>query len=656
MAGRIVTEHAVFLSTVPAGRDDRRLALAVVVVSLLIFLGLAPFARQPLPPVWPFVPIYESALVISDLITAAILLIQFNILRSRALLALASGYLFTAMMAIAHALTFPGLFAPTGLLGAGPHSTAWLYVFWHGGFPLAVIAYALLKRRNDAMGPSGRSVRGAVVACIGAVVAAAVGLTLLATAGQALLPDIMAGNSNTAALTVVVSAGWMLALVALLLLLWLRRPHTVLDLWLMVVMCAWLFDVALSAILNGARFDLGFYAGRAYGLMAGSFVLLVLLTETGALYAQLAILFEAEHQERRREAEERRRIFETSLDLILVTDRKGNLVRVSPSSLAIIGYCPEDMIGRNAVDFIHAGDLDATRNEMRLARHGKQMRNFATRYLHKDGRIVTLAWSGVWSEPEQRHFFIGRDVTEQKRTERMKDEFIATVSHELRTPVTTIAGPLGLLLGGAAGELADPVKRLVAMAHQNSRRLAHLVSDILEIENIESGKMAIDFRRVDVKRLIELAVEANRPLAEQFGVPVRLDPTVVEAAGAAVHSDGDRLMQVLVNLLSNAVKFSPRGEEAVVSVETRDTHVRIAVHDHGPGIADEFKLLIFEKFAQIDATDARQKGGTGLGLSIVRQTMARLGGSVDHVAAASGGSVFYIDVPRWDAASVAEPA
>ena len=120
-------DDQVFLSTVPAGPAERRLALAVGLVSVLIFAALAPFARVPLAKIWAFIPVYESALVTNDLITAVLLFGQFGILGSRALLVLASGYLFTALMTVAHALTFPGLFTPTGLLGAGPQSTAWLY-------------------------------------------------------------------------------------------------------------------------------------------------------------------------------------------------------------------------------------------------------------------------------------------------------------------------------------------------------------------------------------------------------------------------------------------------------------------------------------------------------------------------------------------------
>src|SRR5262245_52216463 len=143
--GRDLMEQRAFLLTVPAGRSERWLAAAVVAVSTLIFAATAPFARTQLPVVWAFIPSYQSALAINDLITAILLYAQFRSFRSRALMLLASGYLFTALMAIVHALSFPGLFAPTGLLGAGPQTTAWLYMFWHGGFPLLVIGYALLE-------------------------------------------------------------------------------------------------------------------------------------------------------------------------------------------------------------------------------------------------------------------------------------------------------------------------------------------------------------------------------------------------------------------------------------------------------------------------------------------------------------------------------
>jgi hypothetical protein len=268
-----VTERPVFPSSAPAGVNDLCLACAVALISLLIFGAAVPFARVSLIEVHAFIPIYQSALTVNDVITCVLLFAQFTIVRSRGLLVLACGYLFTAVMAAAHLLTFPGLFSNAGLLGAGPQTTAWLYMFWHGGFPLAVIAYAWLKNPNiHADFRTVSSSRSVILFGIAAVLASACALTLLATAGQAVLPPIMRGNSYTPVMMTVVSIVWLSSALALLALLASRRPYSVLDLWLMIVMWAWLLDVAMSAVFNAGRFDVGFYAGRIYGLLSATFV------------------------------------------------------------------------------------------------------------------------------------------------------------------------------------------------------------------------------------------------------------------------------------------------------------------------------------------------------------------------------------------------
>jgi len=409
----LANRQSTSLATLPASRSDYRLLLTLVGLSLIVFLVGLPFVRTPLAPVWAFIPIYQSALTISEFTTAVLLFSQFAAYRSRALLALACGYLFAAVMAIVHLLTFPDLFSPTGLLGAGPQSTAWLYMFWHAGFPLCVMLYAALKGGKP---PRSRALAWYASISTGAVVTVgvAVAVALLATVGEGSLPQIMRGDSYTSSMIVVVSTVWILSLAALLALL-VRRPHTKLDTWLMVVMCAWMLDVAMSAVFNGGRFDLGFYAGRVYGLCAATVVLVGLLFETGGLHARLARRFEAGQEALSREIEENRRIFETSLDLIMTTDGRGKILRVSPSAEGILGFDPTEMIGHNGRDFVYVKDLDAVRDEMRMARQGKFTRHFETRYVHKNGRVVSLSWSGVWSESEQRHYFIGRDMTESKR-------------------------------------------------------------------------------------------------------------------------------------------------------------------------------------------------------------------------------------------------
>jgi signal transduction histidine kinase/DNA-binding response OmpR family regulator len=299
------THHsaATWLAEAPADRDERRLALAVVLVSVALFAVAALWAKVQLPAVWAFIPIYESALVLCDLITAVLLFGQCRIARSRALLVLAGGYLFTAAATVAHALTFPGLFSATGLLGATPQTTAWIYMFWHGGFPLVVIAYVLLSGHpSDSMPAPGERMTGSVLLASALAIGATVAFTAWAVNDG--LPPIMQGNRYTPTLIFVVSTVWGLSLLAMVVLWWRRRPFSVLDLWLAVVMCAWLFDVGLAAVFNAGRFDLGFYAGRVYGLLAASFVLVRLLLENSVLHAAL----QTTHAEERRRSAELQRV------------------------------------------------------------------------------------------------------------------------------------------------------------------------------------------------------------------------------------------------------------------------------------------------------------------------------------------------------------
>ncbi|HVI88166.1 MAG TPA: MASE4 domain-containing protein, partial [Dongiaceae bacterium] len=292
-----MTEHPasqprVFLSILPARPSDRRIALAVILLGLVVFAATLPFAKTQLPRIDAFIPLYESALIITDLITAVLLFGQFSILKSRAMLVLACAYTFTGLMIVTHMLSFPGLFAEGGLFGAGPQTTAWLYMFWHGGFPLLIIAYALQPRPGEngemALAPQRAILLGILVVAL--VVAA---IALLATAGQASLPAIMSGNRYAPAMKFVIGTVWLLSFIAIAL-LWRRKPHAMLDLWLMVVLGAWLCDIGLAVVFNAGRFDLGFYVGRIFGFAATSLVLLLLLLETRALYARLARSIEAE--------------------------------------------------------------------------------------------------------------------------------------------------------------------------------------------------------------------------------------------------------------------------------------------------------------------------------------------------------------------------
>lgn len=275
------------LASAPPGRLERMVALAVVLISALTVILFTPFARTPLGEIKPFIPAYQAALMINDLITAVLLFGQFARVRSRAMLVLACGYLFNTLIIVSHTLSFPGLFAPNGLLGAGPQTTAWLYVFWHGGFALFVLAYAVLIGRDSNASQIRISSAAAILWSAASVAAAVLVLTALATAGHDFLPVVIQSNDYS----LLVSKGISPSICAIILLaigaLWPRRNHSILNLWLIVVLVAWLCDVALSAVVGSSRYDLGFYAGRLYGLLSASFLLIVLLAELNSLYAEV---------------------------------------------------------------------------------------------------------------------------------------------------------------------------------------------------------------------------------------------------------------------------------------------------------------------------------------------------------------------------------
>ncbi|MHA6844817.1 GGDEF domain-containing protein [Ralstonia syzygii] len=318
MASESLEVQPGLLLSLSPGRRTYRMARAVALLSLLVFIVVTPFAKVQLAQLPSFVPTYESALILNDLITAVLLFGQFAITRSRAMLALASGYLFTAAAATGHLLSFPGLFAPGGLLGAGPQSTAWIYMFWHAGFPLFVMAYAVLKvreeREPDRFAPYTLT-RRTTVSVIASVLGAAGACVALATAGENWLPAIMAANRYTSVMWMVAGTTWCFCVVALAV-LWRSKPHLTIDIWLMVVLCVWICDVALSAVFNHGRYDLGFYVGRIFGLSGASFILLLLLIENSVLHSRLA----AAHAELKRLAATdpltgiaNRRAFESSL-------------------------------------------------------------------------------------------------------------------------------------------------------------------------------------------------------------------------------------------------------------------------------------------------------------------------------------------------------
>jgi PAS domain S-box-containing protein len=373
-----------------------------------------------------------------------------------------------------------------------------------------------------------------------------------------------------------------------------------------------------------------------------------LLTPANGLIGSSAIIRDVSEQ---RLAEE---LFglavEASPSGMIMIDSRGQIVLANSEIENLFGYKRQELLGRPGKMLLpqeSRSGYEALRAEFaRGPKGGSIGTTHEMSGLRKDGSIFSAAIELNSIETLDGFLILASvvDVSESRKNERLKDEFVSTVSHELRTPLTSITASLALLSAGKAGKMSESALRLVAIAHSNGQRLVRLINDILDIEKYDSGEMAFAFTQVDARAVVEQAIETSRAYAEEFGVAIRLDadPVIGE-----MRADADRLMQVISNLLSNAIKFSPRGEEVVVAIMERPDSIRITLRDHGYGIPEEFKPRVFGKFAQADSSDSRQKGGTGLGLNIVKQIVDRLGGEVGFESAPGRGALFFVNIPRW---------
>ncbi len=353
-------------------------------------------------------------------------------------------------------------------------------------------------------------------------------------------------------------------------------------------------------------------------------------------------------------AEERARLLlESAGEGIYGLDLEGRTTFVNPAAARMLGYEQIDLIGKSMHEIVqHSyqdksnypyefspvyaaisdGDIQRVSNEVMWRKDGTFFpAEYTVTPIRKNNEIAGAV-------------VIFNDITERKKVEQIKNEFISTVSHELRTPLTSVRGSLGLLVGGAGGDLPEQANTLVSIANKNTERLLLLINDILDIEKIESGKMVYHYKLLNLHEFLENAIQANFAYGEQFGVRFVITqcPDTIQ-----IYADDDRLMQVMNNLLSNAAKFSEQGSQVEISAVRRAHKVRISITDNGKGIPQNFQKHIFEKFAQADASDTRVMGGTGLGLSISKAIVEQHGGRIDFISRVNIGTTFFFDLPVW---------
>ncbi len=320
---------------------------------------------------------------------------------------------------------------------------------------------------------------------------------------------------------------------------------------------------------------------------------------------------------------------------------------VNRGAIEHIGYSYDELLTMAPYDIAPDYDEESFRQFVSPLIEGEsKSTSFETANQHKDGHIISVEIFLQYVDPPNelpRFVAIVRDITERKRVDKLKNEFISTVSHELRTPLTSIRGSLGLIVGGAVGELPAQAHEMLKIASNNTERLLILINDILDIQKIESGMMAFRFEDIDLVELLQDALRDYAGYAEQYGVRfvIANDP-----GDARVFADRPRLMQVLANLLSNAAKFAPENSEIEISVTRQEGALRVSVSDSGSGIPDDFLPKLFDKFTQLDSSDTRQKGGTGLGLPISKAIIEKHGGKIDVVSKLGSGSTFYFELPE----------
>jgi len=342
-----------------------------------------------------------------------------------------------------------------------------------------------------------------------------------------------------------------------------------------------------------------------------------------------------------------RTVLETIADAVITINEKGEIGSFNPAAEEIFGYQAKEIIGENVSILLPEDERishqkytdNSTLTAPRIINLRRDLEG-----RRKDGSQFPLELNVAPIKREGKRGFVGvlRDITERKRIDKMKNEFVSTVSHELRTPLTSIRGSLGLVTGGAMGELPGPVSEMLNIASNNTERLLLLINDILDVQKIESGQMAFKFHAMELMPFLQQVVTDNAAYGEQYGVRYLINSKMDDVS---VFADKDRLMQVMANLLSNAAKFSPQNDTVEINVAIHHERVRISVTDNGPGIPADFHDKIYNKFTQSDSSDTRQKGGTGLGLSISKIIVEKHGGRIDFVSREGIGTTFFVELP-----------
>jgi PAS domain S-box-containing protein len=645
------------LATIPPSIGQRRVVGMFILALLASVLVTWPFASVKLPAIPAFVPIIAAALFISYGVTAILLFGQFSILRHRALLVIASGYLLSGLLAVAHALAFPGAFSPTGLNGAGLQSAVLLYALWHVALPLAAIGYVLLKDTDRTI--SAASTQLAISLSVSAMVVLAGAIFWFLTRYNDLLP-VTYVDVNPVGLFRKIIGGVVEAVISGtgLCVMWVRR-RTLLDELLVVALFAIFMELVLAAVLPGERYNVAWYAARLYQAVTATVVMIVLLAETIRLYAISLDNTRLYRDLADREAKIRR-LVDANIIGIFVADRKSQIVEANDAFLRMLGYEREDLAWGHLRwtdlsppewrdrDLLTKAQLDST----------GIVQPFEKEYFRKDGsRVPVLVGATLFTEGGDQGVAFVLDLTERKRAEE---------EHErLRQLESDLAHVNRLsMMGELAASLAHEVLHPIATARNNARAGARFLE--MSPPNLDEVREALSCVVKDVDRARDIVgrmrdhIKKAPPRREHFDLNEAVSEVIVMVRSAIAKNrinvstnfmdgllpvQGDRvqLQQVVLNLALNAVEamgsveVGPR--ELSISTKQDHTGALVAVRDSGPGIDSTQLERVFQAFY------TTKSSGVGMGLSICRSIIDAHGGRLWAEANEPRGAAFQFTLP-----------
>lgn len=588
------------LATEPPSKHATSLAFAMVGLCAVAVSIMTLFARMPLQRIDAFIPAYEAALAINDLITAALLIAQYLRQKFLGLLVVACAYLFNTILIVVHALTFPGVFAAGGLLGAGPQTTAWLYVFWHGGFALGVLLYALIALKGDVIMPR---TSATIFAAIVTTIAVAAGLAAYSTLGHAYLPTIMDGPRYTMAISKGISPSICLISLIALSLLWKARKRSTLDLWLIVVMSAWLCDVVLGAVVGSSRYDLGWYGGRSFSFLASGLLMITMLVQLNKIQERVA----------RAELHRATSLFEAVInmtpDLVFVKDLNSRALLRNPA--ALFGKAWKEIEGREEADW-HVKPEEAeqvVKNDQQVIASGTSMQ-FVERFTTDKGeRILLSTKSPLFDEDGLIVGTIGvaTDITEREARACHVEFIMRELSHRSKNLLSVI----------------------IAIARQSIRQSA----------SMEEFGLRFNERLVALARLHDILVHEEwrgaslHTIAQSQIAPFAGNRCSLDGPAINVRPDVAQVLSLVFHeLATNAAKYGALStSEGLVSVTWRlmnDGQQRLAI-----------------QWQEAKGPPVLPPQRKGFGSIVVERMALQISGASSSLNYLSAGVIWYLEAP-----------